>query len=649
MKMLQDCNFLDRVEALPAWLGFQASGNPFLLPPQRCAGNTPDIGLIARTNSDSSVGFDRVGLADVGTQPWLGPLKVDIVEESGGLGTDKGTRSKKRRLRKSGAGSSLAPYAAAVVNDPTLLPAVKAPAPAGSSNPDPFGLMNGARLDEPPRTAFVNIEGLVPNLVSREDAQRICMARQALQEEEVRVREAERAAHPADEERDGRRRSRALSTVSSVSSSSARRGSGASASSACGSPTRRRISRFGKQSSRRRGVSVVMNNVDSRASSNSQGSGDMRSIVLATAGLLHHPPAEPHPGLGPVLLQSDRPGGELHPNPFVHTVVDARSAQVEDLELKITIRTNKTADASTIDRCSTAPLAASSVPSGSLRESSPENDSRRPSVNHRRASTAPARILGASSSRTPSFSGQEAPNFHASGQGKSTPRPSCYGATGPSNEEERDHPGSGYSPRGQGLSRKAGAELRALTAAGTAGRRQPPPREGRLRRLARDVARHSAEVRRLVREEEHLRKGLACCGGRDESRGGGDVCRGFRGRKQGEEADGDSDALARMVARRSDGGEGRTVKFDEATDSERGCTTKRMGALLEDKRREIELKNFDLGVKRDELRCLRMAQKQERERQRALEMERRRADLDDGQVCRANAGCRIIMYFYHFL
>ncbi|CAM9388781.1 unnamed protein product, partial [Ectocarpus sp. 12 AP-2014] len=68
---------------------------------------------------------------------------------------------------------------------------------------------------------------------------------------------------------------------------------------------------------------------------------------------------------------------------------------------------------------------------------------------------------------------------------------------------------SEYSSRALGLSRKAGAELRALTAAGTTGRRQPPPREIRLRRLARDVARHAAELRLLVGEENRLRKYVA--------------------------------------------------------------------------------------------------------------------------------------------
>lgn len=634
MKMLQDCNFIDRVEALRSWLGFQVSGNPFLLPQQSCVDTDPDSGLTSQTTTSPDFAFDKIGLTDVGRQPWLGPLQFDVMAGSEDSGRNTGARSKKRRLRKTGAVSSLAPYAAAVVNDPTLLPAVKAPGPARLSSPDPFGLKNGLRLDAPPGTAVVNIEGLVPNLVSREDTQRIRVARQALLEEQTRVRQAEEASQEADEGGGGRQRSRAPSTVSGAAppstSVAAGKYSRAFTSSSYSSPTKRRTSHFGPQSTRRTGSSAGTHSLNPRAASTSRGSGDMRSIVLTTAGLLHRPPAEPHQGLGPVLLQSDRPGGELRPNPFLHTVSDAHSAKTEDLEPGITIRTPKTADTRNVDRCSTAPLAPSSSTSGPLRDSNTRKDARRPSVNHRRASTAPAKVPGASSARSLSFSGQAVPSALIPGQVKPTPRVSCPGGT-TIKEEEREQPDSGYSPRGQRLSRKAGAELWALTAAGTAGRRQPPPRETRLRRLARDVARHSAELRRLVREEKHLRKGLACCSGGDGRSGEVEVPGELQEHELGAEAAEDSDAVAMMVSIRYDDGAGWRVSFsDEKTTS--GGPAKRMGALLEGKRREIELKAFDLGLKRDELHCLRLVQKQERERQLALEMERRRAHLDVGQV-----------------
>lgn len=646
MKMLHDCDFLDRVEALRSWLGFQVSGNPFLVPQQTCVGTDPANGLTDRTKSATNFGFDKRGLADVGKQPWLGPLKMDIAEESEDLGAGKDTRSRKRRLRKAGPSSSLAPYAAAVVNDPTLIPAMKASAPAtGVTHPDHLELKNTSRLDAPPGKAIVDIKCLVPNLVSKEDEQRICVARQALLEEQTRVQEAEEASQAADEGRDDRRRPRASSIVSNVSCRSARIDSRASASSTCASPTKQRISHFGKRSSRRHGSSVGMHSLDPPALPTLQGPGDMRSIVLTTAGLLRHPPAEAHPGLGPVLLQSDCPGGELHRNPFLHTVSDARSAQTEDLELKIKIRTPQMAD-TTMDRCSTAPSATSSSLGGTFMARCTQNDPRQPSASHRRAGTAPPKVPRAPSTRSPSFSGQEAPNLHAPGQETPTPRISCFRAADQPKEEEHGHLGCGYSPRGQGLSRKAGAELRALTAAGTAGRRQPPPREARLRRLARDVARHSAELRRLVREEEQLRRALACSGVGEDISGTGGIYRELRECQDGKEAAEDSDTVARMVARRRDDEGAGTASFRDDDAALHGCPAKRMKALLEDKRQEIELKIFDLGIKRDELRCLRMAQKQERERQRALGMERRRAHLDYGQVRAVDTGCRIKILQY---
>jgi len=192
----------------------------------------------------------------------------------------------------------------------------------------------------------------------------------------------------------------------------------------------------------------------------------------------------------------------------------------------------------------------------------------------------------------------------------------------------------GHSSRGLRLSRKAGAELRALTAAGTSGRRQPPPREMRLRRLARDVARHSAELRRLCKEESQLRKSLACCFGRFE-RSGDEAGRRALSREGGVDAKdwGDGgDAVAAMVAVRSIHGAAGEGGVSVGGTASPGPAPETIEAALEAKRREIELKTFDLEIRRDELRCLRIVQKQERKRKLALEMERRRVDLDEGQV-----------------
>lgn len=635
--MLQDCDFLDRVEALRSWLGFQASGNPFFLPQESCVSTDPTGGFTSHNISGDNVGFDKVGLANVGKQPWVGPLKIDIVQEIDGFGRNKGVRSKKRRLRKTGASSSsLAPYAAAVVNDPTILPAVKPPAQAGSSHPRPLGLNNGTSLDSPPRKAAVDIDCLVPNLVSREDAQRIGVARQALLEEQIRVREAGKSSQArADEVGDDRQRSRASSTVSDAVSCSARSDSRASAASTSGSPTKRRSSHFRQQPARRNDSSVEAQELGVRAASNSERSGDVRAIVLTAAGLLHQPPVEPHPGLGPLLLQSDRPGGEFNPSPFLHTVSDAHSAKTDDLETEIEIQAPTLA---VTDRCSTAPLAVPSSTRVSLGENDAREASRRCSVSHRRAVTAPAKMPDTSRNRSPAVSGQRVASLHAPGQQIPTPRKSSLAALTP-RQEEREQPGPGYSSRGQGLSRKVGAELRALTAAGTAGRRQPPPREARLRRLARDVARHSAELRLLVREEVILRKRLACCRDDDGSVGEVERRRELQGPEAGAEAVEEIDAVAMMVSVRYGGGAAPGVRFRDKKPISRGCSARRTRSLLENKRREIELKTFALCVRRDELRCLRVVQKQERERQLNLEVERRRAHLDNGQVCGVDTWC----------
>ena len=132
-----------------------------------------------------------------------------------------------------------------------------------------------------------------------------------------------------------------------------------------------------------------------------------------------------------------------------------------------------------------------------------------------------------------------------------------------------------------------------------------------------------------------MRKSLACCGGGGERQDVGDVGSGLL------EREGDEDAVDRMVARRRHDGGAPRIGFSDEKATFRGSHAKRMQVWLKAKRREIELKTFDLGVKRDELRCLQMVQRRERERQLALEMERKRAQLDDGQVRRISTESRM--------
>lgn len=653
IKMLQDCDFLDQVESLRTWLGFRVSGNPFFFPRQGNIDEDPDTDSNERPSNDAAKGlkFDKIGVADVGRQPWLGPLEVDDNQESDGVLEDKGNnRSKRRKLRKTGPVNTLGAYASAVVNDLTLIPAVKTPSSTRPGGPEPAGVSDGSRTDAlgfPPKSATVDIDGLVPNLVSKEDAQRIGVAAQVLKEEERRVLEATTAAGRVDRSSRSRQRSR-LSSIFSDAGGRNRRTSRAPSilwdapstiplgdvqghpSTVPLSPSKRRISKFGERFSSRKASAAGTLGLDSRVASAPLETEEKRYIVLTTAGLQQQPPPDPHPGLGPVLLRSDRPGGELHPLPFIHTVSDAHSANTDDLELKIEVITPNMSDQKTLDRCSTAPSTVTSrATNDSARRFTLRKAPRRSSVNQRRVSTAPANLFRTPQPRGTSLSAQGLPPpSHVSDQEGFLP--STEGVV-MRQEEASARSRSSYSSRGVGLCRKAGAELRALTAAGTTGRRQPPPRELRLRRLARDVARHSAELRRLVREEDRLRKSLARLFSSDG-----------RPKQNAEihepgiddaEAVTEDDAVARMVAVRHNDGANRRISFDTvnlAASSEfpEKIIKHRLGA----KQREIELKTFDLGIKRDELGCLRIVQKQERERKLALEMERRRAHLDEGQV-----------------
>lgn len=649
--MLRDCDFLDQVEFLRTWLGFRVSGNPFFFPHQGNIVEDPDTNSKERTSNDAAqdLKFDNIGVADIGRQPWLGPLELENVQESDKVLEDKGGRSKRRILRKSGPVNSLGAYASAVVNDLTLLPTVKTPSSMRPGGPEPAGVFDGSITDAlglPPKNATVDIDGLVPNLVSREDAERIGVAAQVLKEEERRVLEATTTPEVLYGSNRSRQRSRASSVFSGVGGRNRRTSrapsvvSDAASNTPLGdaqghpstiplSPGKRRISNIGHRFSSRKGSTAGTLGFDSRFKSTPPETGETRSIVLTTAGLQQQPPPDPHPGLGPVLLRSDRPGGELHPIPFLHTVSGSHAAKTDDLEPKIEVLTPNMSVQKTLDRCSTAPTAVTSrTTSDSARRVTLRKASRRSSVNQRRVSTAPANLFSTSALRGTSPSEQGLPHSRVSDREGLVPRP---GGVMPE-EEESERSRSSYSSRGLGLSRKAGAELRALTAAGTTGRRQPPPREVRLRRLARDVARHSAELRRLAGEERRLRKSLAAC-----------CCSDGRPRQSNSseihERDTDyagavteDDAVAMMVAVRQHHGANRRVSFDTVSLALSEFPEKMIRHKLEAKQREIELKIFDLDIKRDELGCLRIVQKQERERKLALEMERRRADLDEGQV-----------------
>lgn len=622
--MLQDCDFLDRVEALRSWLGFRISGNPFFFPQQTTLGDKDGNRSIAQASSKpraEGLEFDKIGMADVGRQPWSGPLELEAADDSSdavGKGTMRSRFSKKRRLQRGRAGNTLAPYAAAIINDQTLLP--KLPSPTRRGDTDSTGRQGSKHGAHgfPATTQTIDTDDIVPNLVSREDAKRIEVARRALIEEQVRVREA--ATEPECGKPGALYSQRRPSKVIPVHSRAPVP--------AIGETTpKQRLSDFENRSSCRKGSTNQAQNLDPRDAADVLGEHGMPSMVRSTAGLLQRPPPRPHPALGPVLLQSDRPGGELHPNPFLHTVVNERIRRNDDMENIIGIAHPTSVRLDTRTRCSTAPTRDSLQRRRSQRDPDPSLANQPP-----RPATALARIPAISSRRRSSSRFKQGlPSGRGIQRGIPVVEASCPGGAVPQEDTQRSS--SACSRRMLGLSRKAGAEVRALTAAGTTGRRQPPIREDRLRRLARDVVRYSAELRRLVVEEEELRKSLVRSLHSDGCQPGeGNNCRGVMDTTA---LEGDR-AFAAMVGVKQDGGTTRGIGIKPVDASAPVYPRKEISTRLEGKRHEIEWKMFCLSIKRDELRCLRIVQKQGRERKHALEMERKRAHLDAGQVSRTD-------------
>lgn len=669
--MLHDCDFLDHVVALRHWLGFRTSRNPFFLP-HGSLGNPEDGPADPEgCHHVGDVQFDRFGLADVGRQPWLGPLEFTL-DHATAVGT-KEDRAKHTKQRKAGGVDRLSPYSAAVVNDPTLLPPPKTSSPTRRGGPSIAGLADSTTdaSKHPPTTITVDVERIVPTLVSRDDARRVEAARQALAEEESRVSAAIMASAKA-EQGEGRPLSTALGALAT------HRESQGLLLSTCDSKRKRpshplmalENDRNTREKVPHRGT--VSLDVNGAWMSPRTPRSSLRSLALTAAGLVQQLPPKPHPGLGPVLLQSSLPGGDLHPRPFVHTVIDACNSKFENVGLGGTIVVPVASGQTGRDQCSTAPSMPTST-SDHVEGKCRRRPSRRKSA-YRRVVSAPATMPGGLTSRTPVI-----PPPEHSKDNKACPQGMSQGCVG-----------LGPSASTRLSFRKAGSELRALTAAGTTGRRQPPPREVRLRRLARDVQRYSAELRDLARTEEQLRKGLACfdmrpregstsrergsdvegsptdervppkssVGSQDgghsaELSGVGDATHenetakwqpfadpsGSRGDELalqhirssiGEVIEPSNDVFTSEKRYRSACG-GHGVGFDRAKAST-GSPAERIKALLEATRLDIESKTFHLGIKRDELGCLQMVQTQERERKRALEVERRRLRLGFGQV-----------------
>lgn len=648
-----------------------------------CSDN-PEEGCDARSTT-APLRFDKTGAVDVGRQPWLGPLKIATTAEEVPAIRGGGGRNLKR-LKGSGGIENLAPYAAAVLNDPSLIPKT-----APSSSSAATNKRNAARSAS---IASVNIEGIVPNLVSKEDVQRAIAARKALDEEEQRVagivgeeKGEERRPQTRPCERPRKNSRKFLGSSISASAASIETGLGEKQ---CPqyNPRDHRSTRRVKSAAGV--VSAIDDTIDtpSRAAAHNTTAKIMRSLALTAAELMQRPHPKPHPGLGPVLLRSDEPGGELHGRPFVHTVTAFTAISKHD-ELGPALEMEGPIISTQENRgCLTASSISPGWEDTSVRGGTcPTQQSPRHVSDADRVATAPATTSGESTLlRT-----RGAP---AETRGDNVAQALCQQSfIAPRGEERLGVITDAFKDASRASSRKAGAELRALTAAGTTGRRQPPPREVRLRRLARDVARHTAELRELRRAEERIRRTLVRCfrgkhggerlwssetghqGGEDEIDSVVEVgaIRGnfgwsspmeaetenaaWRNGASGRCASAGVDVVEKNLEREHAGISRSPHKNDilgprtSGTHAENGLlkpddeipqdidptrtlmvAAERMKRLLEAKLREIELKTLDLAVKRDELGCLRVVQKQERERKRAVEMERRRARLPEGKV-----------------
>lgn len=656
LKMLHDCDFLDRVEPVRHWFGFSLSRNPLFFYSSSSRKHLPSIESEIGDTIESFT-FDQAGLAGVGQQPWLGPLVVPTGHSQEHTRNDKRKRRKKRSTQRGANISnlgSLAPYSAAVVNDPSLLPVPPSPSRHGLACAATAGEKSRSATES---TTLVDTGRLVPNLMSREDMIRVVAANRVLVEEEVR-------ASGAAVFRPGKGVTRAANKDGRGNSIEGQREPRPSL---CveGKLRGKRPSQSGTQDAHARDgkrlISAWSSDPDAvhEMRSTSGRVEDVPLLARTTGRLLQRSPPDPHPSLGPVLLRSHLLGGEMHPKPFIRTVsgstieymlTHAAHSQMPvaaGIGMADETRTPLVAKASP-EGCWVEPVQLSGTPSDAPLCSSP---------------TIPFPSLPALADNLPLTETQRANKATGLNYGR---------------KSEGDN-GRQYANRAL---QKAGAELRALTAAGTTGRRIPPPREARLRRLARDVARHSAELRELTRAEKRLHRYFERVGLPDAAE---DTLAGVstNGMETVEPLNvtavdqplndkespaepltdvttGASNVLknncmiwvststkaidASCMAPNKGWETGATSETGDPIDRITVCgkahvsqqeiveTKKRLRGMLEVKRREIDLKTFDLAVKRQELDCLREVQKQEQQRKQAMKLERLRARLKHGQV-----------------
>lgn len=632
MKMLHDCDFLDGVEVLRSWLGFEVLRNPFFMPIVNLFGVSDSRSLLQREEAGDLLGklqFDKADLTDIGRQPWLGPLELKVSQVSrNGSGRRRGDN---RKRQKASGTHRLGPYVVAVVNDPALVTKTVVPIRKGHEARPCIT----ASIDEA-HTTTANLEGLVPNNVSREDTRRVEAARKTLNSEEWRT-SVDRVKRKTSDYQTTRIALQASSLQESAQDVVTLTADSTKEDSLTRLSVTQAVLQAGPIAGYYRGTTNIRRTDSGRLFG--KVNEDVLPLTRTAADLVQRLPPEPHPGLGLVVLRSDLPGGELHPRPFVYTLAPSSTNDVGacSLSLEGDIATSAT---HTSGRTMTARPTTTSMVAHSARDGGGIDQAHQLhlplSLNHRPVS-APHVASATPASCTPS-----SPEKNEVTQQKVLLQGSAeIDAQYRTSDTVRE------------ASRKVGAELRALTAAGTAGRRQPPPREVRLPRLARDVARHSAELRQLAKNEQRLRRSLAYLGRRRRKWNyalvrGQEIALGEEplARESGwalrvdEKIETDRGEECPLSRQGSDGrGSGcRRRRDTEETRSGSNAVQpsdvayRRVKALLSVTERDIVLKTSDLGGKRDELDCLRMVQKQERERKDALNMERRRLRLEEGQV-----------------
>lgn len=581
-------------------------------------------------------------------------------DRDGGAKTIRLKETARKNKRGDGPGS-LAPYAAAVINDPSLLPIPISPPMTGCIPVHPACEKTSGALMP---TTFVDTRGLVPNLVSRDDIVRVVATNRALAEEEMRVLGMDELSRKGVE-------ARAVTDGDQESSPTHRKGYRPSLPEARRTRGKRPSHSAARDVEIRHGKRPAPIGVNEPGQT-SRGRKHEPSLIWTAARLLQEPRPDPHPALGPILLRSDRSGGDMHPKPFFHTIAQSTDG----------CTSTYTARPETIARDRPRPK----LERCTITEEITDANSR----------WAEARkMAGNPSDSSPSLSWAESSPSHKTIAATATstennPLIRCN-ATGLGSFHGEQIGGDCERHRASRALQKAGAELRALTAAGTTGRRNPPPREVRVRRLARDVSRHSIELQKLKRAEERLYRNLGKLGNNQTAsslrestsssrrnliqvqRNGGDLDQAddhaedisMYGDKEPHET-----VMEGVMATIDETNHNSTMQdqrnvrptevprsgqeYHKERITEGDChlnhgssysdalvvqeTTseakQNLRTILEEKKREIDIKIFDLVVKREELACLRAVQKQERERKQEMELERRRARLRHGQVFR---------------